>query len=187
MPFYAMQVWTGNEARFLAAASRQTADREVRLLWPRRSLRIKRAGSWRESLAPIFSSYVFLHAPSVDPDLFHVLRGAPGFLRFLLSNDNIVSLGQKDQEILNHFLAFGEVVKRSVAFFDEHKRIRVVSGPLKSLEGKIIRVDRRKGRAKVRLELYDDSFEVDFGFEALEAAPDPATAPGGTDPPPEKG
>jgi hypothetical protein len=34
----------------------------------------------------------------------------------------------------------------------------------------IVRVDRRKGRAKVRLEMYDNSFEVDFGFEALEAA-----------------
>ena len=37
----------------------------------------------------------------------------------------------------------------------------------------IVRVDRRKGRARVRLEMYEDSFEVDFGFEALEAAPAP--------------
>ncbi len=58
-----------------------------------------------------------------------------------------------------------------MAFFDENKRIRIVAGPLKNLEGMIVRVDRRKGRARVRLALYEDSFEVDFGFEALEAAP----------------
>jgi len=40
---------------------------------------------------------------------------------------------------------------------------------LKDLEGRIVRVDRRKGRARVRLELYADSFEVDFGFEALDS------------------
>jgi transcriptional antiterminator NusG len=48
------------------------------------------------------------------------------------------------------------------------KRIRITAGPLKDMEGRITRVDRRKGRARVRLEMYADSFEVDFGFEALD-------------------
>ena len=33
----------------------------------------------------------------------------------------------------------------------------------------IVRVDRRKGRARVRLELYENSFLIDFGFEAIES------------------
>jgi transcriptional antiterminator NusG len=37
----------------------------------------------------------------------------------------------------------------------------------------IVKVDRRKGRARVRLEMYEDSFEVDFGFEALDSAAPP--------------
>ena len=73
--------------------------------------------------------------------------------------------------MLSHFLAFGEIVDKSMVTFDEDRRIRVLSGPLKGLEGRIVRVDRRKGRAKVRLEMYEDSFEIDFGFESLEAAP----------------
>jgi transcription termination/antitermination protein NusG len=173
MPFYAIQIWTGSEPRYLGVAGRKLRDAEVQLIWPRRSLRIRRAGAWHESLAPIFSGYVFLQADRVDPDLFGTLKRAPGFVRFLLSNDNIVPLEKKDQELLSHFLSFGEVVEKSVAFFDENRRIRVVSGPLKNLEGMIVPVDRRKGRAKVRLEMYDNSFEVDFGFEALEKAPEP--------------
>ena len=54
--------------------------------------------------------------------------------------------------------------------FDEHNRIRVISGPLKGLEGQIVKVDRRKGRARVKLELYEDSFMIDFGFDSLEKA-----------------
>ena len=167
MPFYAVQIWTGSEFRFLAAA-RRAAGEDAALIWPRRSLRIRRGGIWRDSLAPVFPGYLFVQAPRVDTDLYASLRRSPGFLRFLPSNDNIVALGQKDQQMLSHFLAFGEVVDKSMVTFDENRRIRVVSGPLKGLEGRIIRVDRRKGRARVKLELYEDSFEIDFGFEALE-------------------
>lgn len=173
MPFFAVQIWTGDEARFLSIAAQRVRDSSVRFYWPRRSLRIKRGGSWKESLAPIFPGYMFLQADSVDPALYGTLKGAPGFLRFLLSNENIVALERADQELLTHFLAFGEIVDKSLAYFDENRRIRVISGPLKGLEGRIVRVDRRKGRAKVRLEMYQDSFEIDFGFESLEAAPQP--------------
>jgi transcriptional antiterminator NusG len=38
------------------------------------------------------------------------------------------------------------------------------------MEGNIIKVDRRKGRAKVKLELYKDSFTVDFGFRDIQRA-----------------
>ena len=175
MPFFALQVWTGNEARFVILAERTLAGSDVRLLWPRRSLRIRRAGIWRDAVAPIFPSYVFLQAPAVDPGLYAELKRTPGFVRFLPSNESIAPLEQKDQGLLSHFLSFGEVVQKSTAIFDENKRIRVISGPLKNLEGFIVRVDRRKGRARVRLEMYEDSFEVDFGFEALDSAgPPPA-------------
>jgi len=171
MPFFAVQIWTGDESRFLSIATRRVPETDARFYWPRRSLRIRRGGAWKESLAPIFPGYMFIQAASITAELYAALRGAPGFLRFLLSNENIVALERADQELLTHFLGFGEIVDKSLVYFDETKRIRVVSGPLKGLEGKIVRVDRRKGRAKVRLEMYEDSFEIDFGFEFLEAAP----------------
>jgi transcriptional antiterminator NusG len=179
MPFFAVQIWTGDEGRFLSIAAKRVKGVDARFYWPRRSLRIKRGGSWKESLAPIFPGYMFIRAESIGPELYSVLKGAPGFLRFLLSNDNIVPLERSDQELLSHFLGFGEVVDKSLVYFDENKRIRVVSGPLKGLEGRVVRVDRRKGRAKVRLEMYRDSFEIDFGFESMEAAPEAPAEPSG--------
>ena len=69
-----------------------------------------------------------------------------------------------------HFSAsFGEVLDKSKVQFDENKRIRVVHGALKGLEGKIVKVDRRKQRAKVSLSLYDSAFLIDFGFDLLES------------------
>ncbi len=169
MPFFAVQVRTGGESRFLQQA-REVAGEPAELLWPRRRLRIRTAGTWSDSLAPVFPGYLFVRAPRVGERLFAALRSVPGFLRFLPSNDRIQPLGPGDERLLAHLLSFGEILDRSLVRFDEDRRIRVVSGPLKGLEGRIVRVDRRKGRARVRLEMYADSFEIDLGFEGLEGA-----------------
>jgi transcriptional antiterminator NusG len=171
MPYYAIQVWTGSEQRFLALTGRTLADLDATLLWPRRSLRIRKAGRWHDSIAPIFPGYLFLQVAEINSRIFAELKRTPAFVRFLPQNESLAPLDRADQELLGHFLGFGEIVKKSIAYFDENRRIRIVSGPLKNLEGMIVRVDRRKGRARVRLEMYADSFEVDFGFEALDAAP----------------
>ncbi len=173
MAFYALQVWTGEEKRFRALADRWLSSHAVEVFWPRRSLRIRRAGVWRDTVAPIFPGYLFLQTEEVTAALYAEVKRTSGFVRFLPSNEGVAPMDRADQDLLGHFLGFGEIVKKSTAFFDENRRIRIVAGPLKNLEGKIVRVDRRKGRARVRLELYENSFEVDFGFEALDAAPIP--------------
>ena len=121
---------------------------------------------------------MFLRAEEADPETAYFLRSLPGFIRFLPGNDRIMPLDARDESLVRHFLSFGEVLQKSVVEFDENKRIRVVSGPLKGLDGKIVKVDRRKKRARVKLELYQEAFEIDFGFEALEPSPVTPSAPG---------
>ena len=63
----------------------------------------------------------------------------------------------------------------SQVVFDENHRIRVLSGPLEGLEGLVVHVDRRKHRAKVRMEFDRGTFTVTLGFSLMAGAP----APGG--------
>jgi transcriptional antiterminator NusG len=170
MAFFVIQVRTGKEPQYLKQAEAFLSAPEQRLYWPRRDLRIRRRGVWKDSVASIFPGYLFLQSDSIPPQLYRALRRIPGFFRFLRDNQHIEPLSARDREILLHFLSYGEVVRRSKVYFDEDKRIRVISGPLEGMEGRIVKVDRRKGRARVRLELYEDSFLIDFGFDALEHA-----------------
>ena len=64
-------------------------------------------------------------------------------------------------------MKFGEIAEPSRVHFDENDRIVVDSGPLQGLEGKIVKVDRRKGRAKIQLDLYTENFLLDLGFEVI--------------------
>ena len=170
MPYYALHIRTRAEDDYLARAKAVFDENEVQLIWLRRSLKIKRRGEWIETLAPIFPGYLFVEAEDMTPELYMKFRRIPGFFRFLNSNDNIVPLSPDDRDLVSYFLTFGQVVDKSTVYFDNGNRIRVISGPLKELEGKIIKVDRRKGRAKVRLDMFTQSFLIDFGFDALEKA-----------------
>jgi transcriptional antiterminator NusG len=170
MPLYVFQARVGGEEKLLDFAARRQPLLRGRMLWPRRKLRIRRKGRLSTSEAPIFPGYIFIRSDGPDDACFGEVRRLPGFLRFLESNTNVVPLGPNDVELLSHFLSFGEVVGPSFAYFDERNRIRVTSGPLRGLEGRIVRVDRRKGRARVKLDLYNESFSIDFGFQCLEAA-----------------
>jgi transcriptional antiterminator NusG len=139
-----------------------------RLIWPRRTLTIRRKGVMKDTLAPIFPGYLFLETEQLHPDVYWTFKKIDGFFRFLKSNTEIEPLYGDDRELLLHFLSYGEIVSKSQVFFDENQRIRVLSGPLSGLAGKIVKVNKRKKRAKVKLQLYEDSFLIDFGLEILE-------------------
>lgn len=176
MNYYVLQVKTGGEEKFLKSANRSFARTGIEspplLIWPRRRLRIRRQGKTKDVLAPIFPGYIFLEADVVEIDVYWAVRKGIGFYKFLRSNREIEPLSGQDKQLLQHFLRLGEVVEKSKVYFDENKRIRVTEGALKGLEGNVVKVDRRKRRAKVKLSLYDDSFLIDFGFEVMEPLED---------------
>jgi transcriptional antiterminator NusG len=170
LTYFVIQVKTRSEEKYLSLAEQALEPVNIKLIWPRRRLRIRRRGRWRELLSPIFPGYLFLEVEEINPELYWMLKKPPGFYRFLKSNHDIRPLPEQDARILARLISLGEVVNRSLAAFDEGGRIRIIEGPLSGLEGLIVKVDRRKGRVKVKLDLYDKSFLVDFGFSALEKA-----------------
>jgi transcriptional antiterminator NusG len=171
MKYYVVQVETGNEHKFVRIASQRVSEDIRRVVWPRRRLNIRRGGRTREELAAIFPGYVFIETEELSAQDYWAIRRVPGFFRFLKSNHNVQPLTEQDQRLLVHFLSFGEVVDKSKVVFGENQRIEVLEGPLKGLEGRIVKVDKRKGRAKVKLDMYDESFLVDFGFESMQRLP----------------
>lgn len=123
-----------------------------------------------EDIRGIFPGYIFLELDDTAniADYSWDFRRTEGFFRFLRSNQDIQALQGKDLEVVLHFIKqLGGISGVSKVQFDENDRIVVAEGPLMGMEGKIIKVDRRKGRAKIKLDLYDDSFAIDLAFEMI--------------------
>lgn len=119
----------------------------------------------------LFPGYVFLRADEgLDADLYSRIKALPGYQNFVRQGTTIGEVRGRDLELLSHFLKFGEVAPVSQVYFDENQRIRVVSGPMEGMEGQIVHVDRRKRRAKIRLDFHEGTFTISLGFELLTQA-----------------
>jgi transcriptional antiterminator NusG len=123
----------------------------------------------------VFPGYIFLEVEEEDSIRRHhwQFRRTDGFFRFLKSNQNVQPLSGRDLETVLHFIKkTGPLALAGISkvYFDENSRSVVVDGPMAGLEGNIVKVDKRKGRAKIKLDLYDDSFTIDLGFELMEPA-----------------
>jgi transcriptional antiterminator NusG len=174
MNYFAIQVRTTGEDDFIARAESRLVKRlsRQRFFFPKRRLIIRRQGKTHPELKPVFPGYIFLEIDGADLDreLFAAVRRTPNFYRILRSNQERTPLAGRDLAVLRHFVSFGDIAEASKVFFDESDRIVVTEGPLLGLEGSIIKVDKRKKRAKVRLNFSNEDFLLDLAFEVLEKA-----------------
>jgi transcriptional antiterminator NusG len=173
MDYYAIQVKTGGEAKFIQLFNALHPQAELSLHFPQRRIDIRRKGVIRQSTAPVFPGYIFVESEkeAIMANQWE-FRHMGSFYRFLKSNQNITPLADRDLELVLHFIKkTGSIAGISRVYFNENARIIVVDGPLMGLEGRIIKVDKRKKRAKIKLNLYDDSFAVDLAFEVIREEP----------------
>jgi len=170
MNYYAIQVKTRSEEKFIKLLRAGYPEITFPIHFPRRRLDIRRAGKIKPVTSAVFPGYLFIQAESTNELVEHQweFRRTEGFYRFLKSNQNITPLADRDLELVLHFINnAGPIAGRSRVYFNENSRIVVVDGPLSGLEGRIVKVDRRKERAKIMLDLYNDSFTIDLAFEVI--------------------
>jgi transcriptional antiterminator NusG len=169
MSYYAIQVKTRSEEKYIRLFRALHPEITLPLHFPRRQMDLRRKGVIRKSVRAIFPGYIFIELEEEDDILnYHwSFRRTDGFFRFLRSNQNISPLAGQDLELVLHFIKAGPVTGKSTAYLDENARIVVTEGPLMGLEGRIVKVDKRKGRAKIKLDLYDDSFSLDLAIEII--------------------
>jgi transcription termination/antitermination protein NusG len=168
MNYYVIHVLTGAEDDF--ARRLAPAIGKERLISPKKLMPIRRRGVTRKELQTIFPGYLFIQSDSIvdEGDVYWAIRKTEGFIRFLRQSSSPTPISEKDLALLRRFISFGKVADTSKVIFDENDRIVVVEGPLKGLEGRIVKVNRRKGRARITIDIYDSSHVIDLGFEVVE-------------------
>ena len=171
MFYYAVQVVTGKEKAFIknAKIALEKINSNIEVIFLTRRLNIRKEGknSWVEQ--PLFSSYVFLKCYSEISDFtVDTITKLPDFYHFLPSNAQLKPMHRHDVELLEHFNSIGQSLGPSIVHFDAEDRIVVHKGPLQGLEGNIIKVDRRKKRAKICIDFNDSPILIDLAFEILD-------------------
>lgn len=170
MNYYIIQVKSLKEDEYIQRIEKRLEFRSKSqaFIFPKRELKIKKNGKTTKQTLPLFSSYIFIQTEEVDRQLYNIMKTTPYFYRFLPNNQSIQKLEGKDLSLIQHFLQFGKTIESSRVIFDENDRIIVKEGPMKGLEGLISKVDRRKKRARIQVELAQTPIIFDLSFDVIE-------------------
>lgn len=166
MRYYALHIKTGSEEKLRELINKEFSG-EIVVFCPLRELMIRKKGKTTKQSKPLFSGYIFIEAEEITAEILSKLKKIPGFFQVLPSNKNIKPVGQQDMQFLNSLFGKNHTAHLSKARFDENDRIEIIEGPLKGKEGLIVKVDRRKGRAKIIVNAFNREHLVDMGFELI--------------------
>lgn len=183
MPWYALQVYGGNEEK--ARKKLLLEHGTVKTLLPQRVLQIRRQGKVSIQKRPFFEGYFFLHwdhplntleARDIVGSLRN-LGGQPGVIRMTgvtidkqsTGSDLVQPVSEDEMEVILELTKENEEVGFSSYMF-EGNQIQIVSGPLKGQEAKVVKVDPRKKRIKVEVSLLGRLHKIDLAAEMAQPA-----------------
>lgn len=165
--WYGLFVVTGDEDKVKERLKYRLPD-DYNILVPKRKIRERKGGVWVFETKVLFPGYVLMNG-NIDIETYYRLKNIPNLLRFLKTGNEIADIGSHEMSVLSKLICNSEVIGFSEVLL-ENGRVRVVDGPLYSLEGLILSVDHRKGRAKVRLSFLGEERTVDLGISVLKPA-----------------
>ncbi|MFO7636768.1 MAG: antiterminator LoaP [Clostridia bacterium] len=164
--WHALFVKTGSEEKIKESLEARLGD-VFRFCVPRRVLIIRKGGKNTREIKPLFPGYILLYGP-MTLQSYHLIKGT-GHVYYLLMND-CRPMVIPEEEILPIQALMGNqeggLIGESIGFM-ENDRIFVREGPLKAMEGSILSVNARKGRAKVRLFLGGEEKLVDLSLHVI--------------------
>ncbi len=146
---------------------------------PTRHLRKRFHGVWKDTHEKLLPGYVFLTTDDIQA-VFMRLKEVPLFTKILgRDGDCFIRLSDHEVDWLEKLLRLNEgrnsgqkggryEADISKIGFGEGNEIKIVSGPLKDMEGMLRRINLHKRMAEVEIEFMGRSTVVYLGIELLE-------------------
>lgn len=166
--WHALFVLGGQEekAKRLLEDKFKDSDSDVSFIVPKLVINERKQGVWREVLRKLLPGYILVHG-KIGIEEYYMFKGVPGVVKLLRTGKDFCPIPEEEIRVLGTLMTEGDVIGHSVITFEEGDTVRVLEGPLKGLEGLIVRVDKRKGRARISLSFLGDQRFVDLSVKVL--------------------
>lgn len=184
--YYVLQVASGTEAKTEAQITAILSDTVYdQCFHPTRHMRKKFHGQWKDIHEKLLPGYIFITTEDVK-GLFMELKKVPTLTKLLgRDGEYFVALQDKDVEWLERLLGNGGESEASAADgtggksktgheaalsqveVTEGNEIRILSGPLKNMDGMIKKINLHKRIAEVEVEFMKRKTIIYLGIELL--------------------
>jgi transcription antitermination factor NusG len=160
-------IWTRSHSEQLVAD--QLIGKGLDVFLPKMNIWSRRGGVRHVIQVPMFSGYVFLHE-DVDKNTYIKVLKARGVVRILGDRwDRLSPISHMEMDGLQQAVDAGlEIVPHP--YFHEGQRVRIVDGPLKGVEGLLVRNKMNKGLLVLSVELLRQSVAVQIDCTYVVAA-----------------
>jgi transcriptional antiterminator NusG len=139
-------------------------DKDYCLFVPKRKLLETKDGETHEVLRTMFLGYVLVESDEVR-EFAKIALKAKGIFRFLENGGVVQEIQVEEIALVLQMVSDDDVIGVSEIETDEFGFLRVISGPLKGLEGQIRKVDKYRHRAKVEVWLGGQKRLVGLGVQ----------------------
>lgn len=161
MNWYVIHCLTGREED---VRSRVKGGDIGKVVVPIRLMRERRKGVWCNVERVVFPGYVFVQA-DMTPAAYYAMRNVPGVIR-VLGTRRPMPLLEEEVTLILKLTMDGDPLGLSEVFV-EGGRVTVISGPLKGLEGHIVKLDARRFRARVNINMMGEPRIVELAVDVI--------------------
>jgi transcription termination/antitermination protein NusG len=163
--WFVLQTIVGKEQKSVELLSKINLT-SLKPFLPKKKIKIKKNKITKDVILPLYPGYIFILGDWDFTDAKNILL-VPGVIKFVGGVKNPGRLLDEEKTLILKLTKDGVINYSKVV--NDGSRIKIISGPLKDMEGTIESVDRRKQRAVVRLTLLNRLIKVSLGFEIIES------------------
>lgn len=153
---YVLYVQGGRELRVIEELRRKN----ITAYCPRQLKAERRCGNWQYVELVIFTGYVFVDVPELQPRVWHNIMDSVSTKRFVSE----FPLPFDEEDYIRRLCNDGDCIGISCGYVSEGV-LHITSGFLKDLEHEIIKFNRRGKRATADVTIYGEKHKVNFSVE----------------------
>lgn len=163
--WYALFVKTGEEKLVKERLDYRFCG-EPAVMIPRKIIKERKNGKWHRRVRNLFPGYIFLYGV-MNEENYHNLWQVPGLYKLLCTDREPVRIPACEIEVFSHLFDKEDIIQESDILM-EGEEVSIISGPLTSLQGKILKVDKRKSRARVLIDFLGEERVIDIGVNIIQ-------------------
>lgn len=174
MKAYCLYCKTGSEEKLVYLLKKDMRDylnMELDVIFPTRIMNQRKRGVWKKVVQPLLPGYMFLYLPDEVPFPIFIIKQERDAYKVLRYSDGSLELKDADLQYANWVYNHGGLLKPSTVVYKEGNLVKVLDGPLKDMEGKIVKLDRHHKRVVVGFMFAGKERRVNLSVEVIDLAP----------------
>lgn len=130
---------------------------------PQRTLFIRKNGEWTEKTEPVFAGYLFLEHPDDKPlstARYYDICNEEGVVGFLKNGRTPARLSEREEQYILWLWNYGKPIAASRVYKTAEGDCMIMSGVLREYSERIVSMDLRQRRAKIRVPICGKEYKV---------------------------